>query len=1268
MAENNDNTNSITLKLHIGGDAYSGTTDNKKKYVEMVTGTSSGEATLIVPIESKNISYKINIQDIKFTKKIYSPNTIIAELQIAQGSTEAGEVSGENLFLSRKLLETIFLDRQVELYCNGNQENMVGSDFYVHKISPRYTKTYLYVTMSIYSPDYQLTVEECCQMFVAKKMSEIITDNKKSYVLPYDKATSISVNDKNMQHFVTADQEHIFPYLVQYNESYYDFLKRTSNRWGEFLYYESGELHIGYDKEATPKKVDNYESRSYNDVESTADMDTKTKLHPQATADANFLDNPMEKDKYEVVKNQISAIADSDMGQDKYIMAKISSFLTNNKSLVDWIFDTLIADGVALWNATKKAADKNGKYNDTYFSNITDSNKVHYNASKTKYNQFSEFDPVLDAKWYTEILGMELTAGSDVMKLDFQTTWPGLKLGQFIEVEGEQYIVIEINGYQPEAKKVCYDVTCLPKATLRHSKVIEKDGKKETIYEDYIGYYPYYLPSGHIREAGLQHATVMDVNDPLRANRVRVKFDWQSADDKALTPWLHFAQSAATKSAGVHGRHYKDETVLVDYISNNVERPYVVGAVCQKVPTPLKTGSAVMMSPQGQGVRVSDGTGAGLTAFVASMNPGLKLAQSFFPGKDLINFANLEESPRFEGSTEICDMYGIYSIKGSTDGRNITIKSPWGDVKMNAFTGITISAPNGDVKIQGKNVSIEAGNNLKITSGTNIKNKFFSRYGDEYNAAMIIGDVANRVNKKILTMGLSSFDLSLIRNILEVGFKPQEGTLEVKSNRFLKLSAGGSSAGFPDTLYKDPKAKAKEMVKDNGTLNMGPAIAELIKKIDVSVETVINRYITQYKDCVAKKQAFDNAINDLKNWANPLAGGGLPKVCKDYEEIKPLLWKKGTKEITQADMGFVDKETNDADRSTVSWSCYVNSALARDRAWKGKEKDTYEFVLRKRRHRKRDVLKCANELLESIHKLMNVSLLDSDVNKNVGYAFGFFTKYVPADYISVFKKAFTSEKCKAFRLYKYLYGIDDNGHETGIADFRAHLLDDAFDKNYFLVQKKAFKRRVALNMLSEWGIDGQKPIWNKLNNQGAIEYIPAMTENGPGVPVVPAKPESEADLANDVKWHLYIESLVMSDLSLIKNEKGNFITTEFVNAWDKMKFLKPYGEYSSWGSAKSGKILFADTKTYELGSEIRPINAKYVKGKINNDELRDKDKKEIEGFMRPIRVALDSLDRELVLDVNVADLEIPNQAHNLIDDFEVLENPDEDDFILEGLD
>jgi hypothetical protein len=34
---------------------------------------------------------------------------------------------------------------------------------------------------------------------------------------------------------------------VQYNESFYDLLARTTNRSGEFMYYYDGKLRIGYD-------------------------------------------------------------------------------------------------------------------------------------------------------------------------------------------------------------------------------------------------------------------------------------------------------------------------------------------------------------------------------------------------------------------------------------------------------------------------------------------------------------------------------------------------------------------------------------------------------------------------------------------------------------------------------------------------------------------------------------------------------------------------------------------------------------------------------------------------------------------------------------------------------------------------------------------------------------------------------------------------------------------------------------------------------------
>ena len=61
-----------------------------------------------------------------------------------------------------------------------------------------------------------------------------------------------------------AEKEHIFPYLVQYNESFYDMLARTTNRWGEFMYYEDGNLQIGYDADSEVKTVQKFYKIAYS--------------------------------------------------------------------------------------------------------------------------------------------------------------------------------------------------------------------------------------------------------------------------------------------------------------------------------------------------------------------------------------------------------------------------------------------------------------------------------------------------------------------------------------------------------------------------------------------------------------------------------------------------------------------------------------------------------------------------------------------------------------------------------------------------------------------------------------------------------------------------------------------------------------------------------------------------------------------------------------------------------------------------------------------
>ena len=54
--------------------------------------------------------------------------------------------------------------------------------------------------------------------------------------------------------------EMICPYLVQYNESPYEFIARVANRFGEALYFEDGQLCYGLPEKGSTTEIKNAES------------------------------------------------------------------------------------------------------------------------------------------------------------------------------------------------------------------------------------------------------------------------------------------------------------------------------------------------------------------------------------------------------------------------------------------------------------------------------------------------------------------------------------------------------------------------------------------------------------------------------------------------------------------------------------------------------------------------------------------------------------------------------------------------------------------------------------------------------------------------------------------------------------------------------------------------------------------------------------------------------------------------------------------------
>lgn len=127
------------------------------------------------------------------------------------------------------------------------------------------------------------------------------------------------------------------------------------------------------------------------------------------------------------------------------------------------------------------------------------------------------------------------------------------------------------------------------------------------------------------------------------------------------------------------------------------------------------------------------------------------------------------------GRMTLTDKFGFWSISGDTGKRSISIESKFGDVSIDAFTGITISAPNGDINIEGKNINITASNNINIEAGQAIKKDL-----DEY-SWHILADV--------IGTAIGSIDLSFFRCLWDAILPPISGTLKIKSYRNLFLEA-----------------------------------------------------------------------------------------------------------------------------------------------------------------------------------------------------------------------------------------------------------------------------------------------------------------------------------------------------------------------------------------------------------------------------------------------------------------------------------------------
>lgn len=645
--------------------------------------------------------------------------------------------------------------------------------------------------------------------------------------------------------------EFIQPYLVQYNESFFDFLVRVSNRCGEFLYYEDGCFNIGLNIEtdntgritSSPTAITEYVSVNFSNETATAWQEDylgsshhnysltnnhmkrfpfwkeipldekklkeefgdytfeplkngKIKIEYTDKKSGKKISKEIVRSNYEIVlPSQDSHLASDENlvslpPKDKYTkwedfalwpgcyLINVFTDIVNSANIAEAITNVIFSTGATSASCKTLEVAANKEYEEEYFK---DENCFNERKNGDYIHPFSTSESIKNAlkghvtfslEFYETVRKEIETNERSRIQIALGDHFYPLALGSLIELDGEKYIIVQMSGCANNDAETL-DIEAI-------------------LYEENKPVLPPAAPVSPIREAKAQRAFITHNTDPLKMNRVRVRYPWQGQTEDP-TPWIRIALPMASDGSGFNFLPQIGDEAIVNYENGNIEKPYVEGMLYKRaeaateeekekaeeestVPYAYKRDKArVISSVNGHSIIFSDPSAS--TNVFNGIIPAWKTLSSFAPS--VFNGKLPEYNKKAMGGIELTDEHGLYSISMSSDKRAISIDSPLGKIDINAFTGITISAPNGNVRIEGKNIDIVAGNNLSISSGNNITPHIRMGWKNFGEAA------ASSFFSKF-----ELIDFNLIRTIFETILRPCGGTMLIKSNRYLCFEAG----------------------------------------------------------------------------------------------------------------------------------------------------------------------------------------------------------------------------------------------------------------------------------------------------------------------------------------------------------------------------------------------------------------------------------------------------------------------------------------------
>lgn len=887
-------------------------TKDSSSIVLFSDNTETTNSNIFIKVNETVRSFKLTVKQLQFSKKIYQPGEIQVVLQV-------NLPSGFNEFIPPENLSTIFKNASVSLVSSSDER--IADNYYVQEVLPRYfsTGTSIEITLNIFSLDKKLTLDKFCKAYTAKRIKEDILNKDKDIGGLLAKA-GIKVADNCQLIFLgyqhkkandqTEDYELIQPYLVQYNESFYDFLVRIANRCGEFLYFEDGKLHLGLPIQDIAKEIKSYQSISYQAISEhivqTEDFyHNGLALQESVHASKNFIYNSeISTDDYIYTykRNEFTDTFTEWAGDWGTKILSWINLVLNNKDLVTMVGLTGVGEATSLYCASKNADAINEKLNLKHIDSMASEQK----CADDKADEASPFSTIirqedkkltfkenLNTLFYNLVKFAEAEVSNRAVRVNLGVNYADIKLGDCVtfahDSSKKKYVVIEMSGmnYVSEGvNKIGYQAILLPLYIL--------EGKNNNATNNYTLICPPCTPYDKIRKSSPQLAIVTEVEDDKGWGRVRIRYPWQKDSDD-MSPWIRMAFPFATDGGGIYFRPAKGDEVLVDYENGNIERPYVIGALYTgKVPVP--DGERIISSSNGHCIKMKDPEGG--NEFFENFFGTLSLLKTIVPP---LNNPYFKNQRGLAGGIEITDRYGIYSINLSSSERHVTISSPFGNVDINAFTGITLSAPNGKIVLEAKDIEISAGNTIAITSGSNIPDVltemeledetvrtkkelgklerfklFFKEVYEEspQYASMLYGFASTLIMKKskgwaqaggeatgaaILGMVV---DLQLLRNILEAIIKPSAGTLSIKSWRFMQLEAGRGQARVPNNGYT--VSGLKNVIRDEHEILIKEY--EAVQKLEKIVDTWLEKGLSLYLSAVRARNSFEVAV---KSYTRP---------------------------------------------------------------------------------------------------------------------------------------------------------------------------------------------------------------------------------------------------------------------------------------------------------------------------------------------------------------------------------------------------------------